>query len=437
MAIGKVKFSSAGRRAVVKVVHRHLHQGAPEASLLEPQKQNAGRNNEGYITMRHKGGDHKHHYRVVDFLRNKDGIPAKVERIEYDPNRTAHIALLCYADGERRYIIAPLGIEAGATLLSGPEAPIKAGNTLPIRNIPVGSIIHCVEMMPGKGAQIARSSGTSVTLMAREGTYAQVRLRSGEVRKIHIDCRATIGEVSSDEHSLRQYGKAGAIRWKGIRPQVGGLAMYSPEFAHSVGEGSIGQGQPQVSPWNTLTKGYRTRVDKRTKPVISARDERAAPGSHEVLRKPSGRAKKASPVDDLLIISPTSDAELAGLLARIPKSQRELVASHPTRLTSIIVGLASLDEYANKLMAPTDKQITLKLIEAPVSDDEVKGSIALGFFPSGAVRTIGTVVSHTRSAAVIEPYNLWSLIDPFDDKQRFEPGANIVVDLHILLLLGR
>ncbi len=179
MAIVKVKPTSPGRRAVVKVVHKHLHKGAPEASLLEPQKQNAGRNNNGHITMRHKGGGHKHHYRVVDFLRNKDGIPAKVERIEYDPNRTAHIALVCYADGERRYVIAPRGLEAGATLMSGADAPIKAGNTLPIRNIPVGSTIHCVEMLPGKGAQIARSAGTSVTLMAREGIYAQVRLRSG------------------------------------------------------------------------------------------------------------------------------------------------------------------------------------------------------------------------------------------------------------------
>jgi len=201
MAVIKVKPTSPGRRGVTKVVHKHLHKGAPEASLLEPQKQNAGRNNNGHITMRHKGGGHKHHYRVVDFVRNKDGIPAKVERIEYDPNRTAHIALLCYADGERRYIIAPRGVEAGATLLSGAEAPIKAGNTLPIRNIPVGSTIHCVEMLPGKGAQIARSAGASVTLMAREGIYAQVRLRSGEVRKIHIDCRATIGEVSNEEHA--------------------------------------------------------------------------------------------------------------------------------------------------------------------------------------------------------------------------------------------
>ena len=222
MAVVKVKPTSPGRRAVVKVVHKHLHKGAPEASLLEPQKQNAGRNNNGHITMRHKGGGHKHHYRVVDFLRNKDGIPAKVERIEYDPNRTAHIALLCYADGERRYVIAPRGVDAGATLLSGAEAPIKAGNTLPIR-------------------------------------------------KIHIDCRATIGEVSNEEHSLRQYGKAGAIRWKGIRPTVRGVAMNPVDHPHGGGEGRTGEGKPQVSPWNTLTKGYRTRSNKRTQTMIVSR----------------------------------------------------------------------------------------------------------------------------------------------------------------------
>jgi len=271
MAVIKVKPTSPGRRAVVKVVHKHLHKGAPEASLLEPQKQKAGRNNNGHITMRHKGGGHKHHYRVVDFRRNKDGIPAKVERIEYDPNRTAHIALLCYADGERRYIIAPRGLEAGAMVLSGAEAPIKAGNTLPIRNIPVGSTIHCVELLPGKGAQIARSAGTSVTLMAREGTYAQVRLRSGEVRKIHIDCRATIGEVANEEHNLRQYGKAGARRWKGIRPTVRGVAMNPVDHPHGGGEGRTGEGMPQVSPWNTLTKGFRTRSNKRTQTMIVSR----------------------------------------------------------------------------------------------------------------------------------------------------------------------
>ena len=273
MAVIKVKPTSPGRRAVVKVVHKHLHKGAPEASLLEPQKQKSGRNNNGHITMRHKGGGHKHHYRVVDFKRNKDGIAAKVERIEYDPNRTAHIALLCYADGERRYIIAPRGLEVGSTLLSGAEAPIKAGNTLPIRNIPVGSTIHCVEMLPGKGAQIARSAGASVTLMAREGIYAQVRLRSGEVRKIHIDCRATIGEVSNEEHSLRQYGKAGAIRWQGIRPTVRGVAMNPIDHPHGGGEGRTGTAQPPVSPWGQQSKGFKTRRNKRTQMMI-VRDRR-------------------------------------------------------------------------------------------------------------------------------------------------------------------
>jgi large subunit ribosomal protein L2 len=272
MAVVKVKPTSPGRRGVVKVVHKHLHKGAPEASLLEPQKQKAGRNNRGVITMRHKGGGHKHHYRVVDFKRgDKDGIAAKVERIEYDPNRTAHIALLCYADGERRYIVAPRGLEVGSTVVSGAEAPIKAGNTLPIRNIPVGSIIHCVEMLPGKGAQIARSAGTSVTLMAREGAYAQLRLRSGEVRRIHIDCRATIGEVSNEEHSLQQYGKAGATRWRGIRPTVRGVAMNPVDHPHGGGEGRTGEGQVPVSPWNTMTKGYRTRSNKRTQTMIVSR----------------------------------------------------------------------------------------------------------------------------------------------------------------------
>src|SRR5438445_765981 len=204
MAVIKVKPTSPGRRAVVKVVHAHLHKGKPEASLLEPQFQHSGRNNNGHITIRHKGGGHKHHYRLVDFRRNKDGIAAKVERIEYDPNRTAHIALLCYADGERQYIIAPKGLSAGDQVMNGSHAPIKTGNCLPIRNIPVGTTMHCVEMLPGKGAQIARTAGAGVVLMARDGTYAQVRLRSGEVRRIHIECRATIGEVGNGEHNLRK-----------------------------------------------------------------------------------------------------------------------------------------------------------------------------------------------------------------------------------------
>jgi large subunit ribosomal protein L2 len=271
MAVVKIKPTSPGRRAQIKIVHKHLYKGKPETSLLEPQKQNAGRNNNGHITVRHKGGGHKHHYRVIDFVRNKDGIAARVERIEYDPNRSAHIALLCYMDGEKRYIIAPRGLAVGAVLLSGSEAPIKIGNVLPIRNIPIGSTIHCVEMLPGKGAQMIRSAGTSAVLMARESTYAQLRLRSGEVRKIHIDCRATIGEVSNEEHGLRQYGKAGAIRWRGIRPTVRGVAMNPVDHPHGGGEGRTGEGQAPVSPWNTLTKGYRTRRNKRTRRMIISR----------------------------------------------------------------------------------------------------------------------------------------------------------------------
>jgi large subunit ribosomal protein L2 len=271
MAVVKLKPTSPGRRAVVKVTRDQLHKGPGYAPLLEPQFQKAGRNNNGHITTRHKGGGHKHHYRVIDFRRNKDGIVAKVERVEYDPNRSAHIALLCYADGERRYVIAPKGLEVGAKVQSGSEAPIRAGNTLPIRNIPVGSTIHCIEMQPGKGAQIARSAGASAVLLAREGVYAQVRMRSGEVRKIHIDCRATIGEVSNGEHSLRQYGKAGARRWKGIRPTVRGVAMNPIDHPHGGGEGRTGEAQAPVDPWGNLTKGYRTRNNKRTQGMIVSR----------------------------------------------------------------------------------------------------------------------------------------------------------------------
>ncbi len=271
MPVVKTKPTSPGRRAMVKIVTPGLHKGGPVPALTESKKRGSGRNNLGHITTRHKGGGHKAHYRIVDFRRNKDGIPAKVERLEYDPNRSAHLALLCYADGERRYIIAPRGVEAGATLLSGAEAPIKAGNTLPIRNIPVGSTIHCVEMLPGKGAQIARSAGAAVTLMAREGLYAQVRLRSGEVRRIHIDCRATIGEVSNEEHSLRQYGKAGAIRWRGVRPTVRGMVMNPVDHPMGGGEGRSKSGKHPVDPWGNLTKGYRTRSNKRTQTMIVSR----------------------------------------------------------------------------------------------------------------------------------------------------------------------
>lgn len=264
MALIKVKPTSPGRRAVVRVVTPDLHKGKPHAPLLERQTKNAGRNNSGRITVRHQGGGHKQHYRVIDFRRNKDGVAARVERLEYDPNRSAHIALLCYADGERRYIIAPRGIAAGAELMSGPDVPIKVGNALPLRNIPVGSTIHCVELQPGKGAQVGRSAGASMQLLAREGSYAQVRLRSGEVRRIHVDCKATIGEVGNEEHALRSIGKAGAMRWRGVRPTVRGVVMNPVDHPHGGGEGKTASGMNPVSPWGLPTKGYRTRRNKRT-----------------------------------------------------------------------------------------------------------------------------------------------------------------------------
>jgi large subunit ribosomal protein L2 len=264
MALVKVKPTSPGRRGVLKVVTPDLYKGKPHAPLLESQSKNAGRNNNGRITTRHQGGGHKQHYRLIDFRRNKDGIPATVERIEYDPNRTANIALLCYADGERRYIIAPQGVAAGAQLISGAEAPIKVGNALPLRNIPVGSTIHCIELQPGKGAQIARSAGTSVQLLAREGAYAQLRLRSGEVRRVHVDCKATLGVVGNEEHSLRSIGKAGAMRWRGVRPTVRGVVMNPVDHPHGGGEGRTAAGMNPVSPWGQKTKGYRTRSNKRT-----------------------------------------------------------------------------------------------------------------------------------------------------------------------------
>jgi large subunit ribosomal protein L2 len=275
MAIVKMKPTSPGRRAVVRVVNDKLHKGPPVAALVESQSHHAGRNNNGHITTRHRGGGHKQHYRLVDFRRNKDGIPAKVERLEYDPNRTAHLALLCYADGERRYILAPKGLDVGAVVHNGAEAPIKAGNCLPLRNIPVGSTIHAIELQPGKGAQLARSAGTSVQLLAREGAYAQLRLRSGEIRKVHVDCRATMGEVGNEEHSLQQLGKAGATRWRGVRPTVRGVAMNPVDHPHGGGEGKTAAGRHPVSPWGLQTKGLRTRNNKRTDGMIVRRRHKA------------------------------------------------------------------------------------------------------------------------------------------------------------------
>ncbi|AGF49430.1 50S ribosomal protein L2 [Candidatus Kinetoplastidibacterium galati] len=274
MSIVKVKPTSPGRRGLVKLVNPSLHKGDPFFALLEKKNRISGRNNNGHITVRHKGGGHKKHYRLIDFCRSKDGISAKVERFEYDPNRSAYIALLCYSDGERRYIIAPRDLSVGDVLMSGIESPIRIGNALPIRNIPVGSTIHCIEMRPGKGAQLARSAGSSAVLLAREGVYAQIRLRSGEVRNIHIDCRATLGEVGNGEHSLRQIGKAGAMRWRGVRPTVRGVAMNPVDHPHGGGEGRTGEAREPVSPWGTPAKGYKTRRNKRTDNMIVQKRKR-------------------------------------------------------------------------------------------------------------------------------------------------------------------
>lgn len=271
MTLRKAKPTSPGRRAVVSVSTPDLHKGAPHRPLLEHQSRKSGRNNNGRITVRHRGGGHKQRYRIIDFKRNKDGINAKVERIEYDPNRSAHIALLLFEDGERRYIIAPKGLQPGASLRSGVDAPIQAGNCLPLKNIPVGTLIHCIELKPGKGAQIARSAGATVQYMAREGGYATLRLRSGEMRKVPIECRATIGEVGNHEHGLRSLGKAGANRWRGVRPTVRGVAMNPVDHPHGGGEGRSSGGRHPVSPWGQPTKGYKTRKNKRTDHLIIRR----------------------------------------------------------------------------------------------------------------------------------------------------------------------
>lgn len=271
MALIKVKPTSPGRRGLVKVVHKHLHKGSGYAPLLEHQKQRAGRNNSGSITVRHRSGGHKHHYRLVDFKRNKDGVDAKVERIEYDPNRSAHIALVCYSDGQRSYIVAPKNLKPGDKISNGSQSAIKLGNCLPLRNIPVGSIVHCVEMRPGKGAQLARSAGCSAQLLAKEGIYAQLRLRSGEIRKVHVNCRASIGEVSNPESSLAKMGKAGAKRWKGVRPTVRGVAMNPIDHPHGGGEGKSSGGRHPVTPWGQPTKGHRTRKNKRSDKMIVRR----------------------------------------------------------------------------------------------------------------------------------------------------------------------
>jgi large subunit ribosomal protein L2 len=271
MAIVKSKPTSPGSRFVVRIKNDTLHKGKPFAALLEKKSKTGGRNNNGRITTRHVGGGHKQHYRVVDFKRNKVDVTAIVERLEYDPNRTANIALILFKDGERRYIIAPKGLEAGQEIISAEVVPVRVGNCMPLRNIPIGTTIHCVELKSGKGAQVARSAGTSVQLVARDGIHATLRLRSGEMRKVLSDCRAVIGEVSNSEHNLASLGKAGASRWRGVRPTVRGVVMNPVDHPHGGGEGRTSGGRHPVSPWGMPTKGYKTRKNKRTDNLIVRR----------------------------------------------------------------------------------------------------------------------------------------------------------------------
>jgi large subunit ribosomal protein L2 len=271
MALIKTKPTSPGRRFVTQIRSVDLYKGEPYAPLLERKTGRGGRNNYGRVTVRHQGGGHKQHYRVVDFKRDKDGIPGKIERIEYDPNRSAHLALVLYPDGERRYLVAPHGIKTGDVVISGTDVPIKPGNCMPLRHVPVGSTIHCVELKPGKGAQLGRSAGASIQLVAREGQYATLRLRSGEIRKVLSDCRATIGEVGNLEHNLVSWGKAGASRWRGIRPTVRGVAMNPVDHPHGGGEGRTKGGRHPVTPWGFPTKGAKTRRNKRTAALIVRR----------------------------------------------------------------------------------------------------------------------------------------------------------------------
>jgi len=271
VALVKQKPTTPARRGMIRVVAADIHAGKPHAPLVTAKRSIDGRNNAGRITVRHRGGGHKRRFRLIDFRRSKDGVPARVERLEYDPNRSANIALVLYADGERRYILAPQKLRVGDRVVSGPESTIASGNALPLRNIPVGTIVHCVELKPGKGAQLARAAGSAIQYLGREGSYAQLRLRSGEVRKVHLDCRATIGEVGNAEHALRKLGKAGAKRWRGIRPTVRGVAMNPVDHPHGGGEGRTSGGRDPVSPWGVPTKGYRTRRNKSTGAMILRR----------------------------------------------------------------------------------------------------------------------------------------------------------------------
>ena len=271
MAVVKSKPTSPGSRFVIRVKNEGLHKGKPHAKLIAKKTKSGGRNNQGRITTRHIGGGHKQRYRIVDFKRNKVDIPAIVERLEYDPNRTANIALLLYKDGERKYIVAPKGIEVGQEILSADVTPVKLGNCMMLRNMPLGTIIHCVELKPAKGAQMARSAGTSAQLVAKDGAHVTLRLRSGEMRKVLADCKAVIGEVSNSEHNLISLGNAGASRRRGIRPTVRGVAMNPVDHPHGGGEGRTSGGRHPVSPWGTPAKGYKTRKNKRTDKMIVRR----------------------------------------------------------------------------------------------------------------------------------------------------------------------
>jgi large subunit ribosomal protein L2 len=272
MAIKVYKPTSPGRRGMSVSTFEEITKTTPERSLLQPLRKRAGRNNEGRVSVRHRGGGHKRLYRIIDFKRDKVGVPARVVSIEYDPNRSARIALLQYADGEKRYILAPLDLKVGAQLMSGPEAEVRVGNCLPIRNIPLGTVVHNVELQPGRGGQLARSAGVGAQLMAKEGDYAQLRLPSGEVRRIAMNCSATIGQVGNTDHANISLGKAGRRRWLGWRPAVRGVAMDPNSHPHGGGEGRTPVGMPgPKTPWGKPARGYKTRRNKQTDQFIVRR----------------------------------------------------------------------------------------------------------------------------------------------------------------------
>ncbi len=264
MPIRKYKPTSPGRRSMSVSTFEEITKKKPEKNLIEPLKKHAGRNNQGKITLRHRGGGSKRLYRIIDWKRNKPGVPARVQAVEYDPNRSARIALLAYADGEKRYILAPVGVRVGDTLASGPDAEIRPGNAMPLRNMPIGTVIHNVELYPGRGGQLVRSAGASAQLMAKEADYATIRMPSGELRRVHANCSATIGQVGNVDHQNVSLGKAGRSRWLGRRPTVRGSAMTPRDHPHGGGEGKSPTGMPPKTPWGKQAMGPRTRRNKRT-----------------------------------------------------------------------------------------------------------------------------------------------------------------------------